>query len=608
MAGFGYTNLEQQFEDIGDVLSEELGPPQIHIQLDDLRDVYDKVQIKKLPCSEQRIAKGKVNGVAWTEGQIKSIRANVERTPEAAGKVSDRIHVGPTELQVSYEKYEANAVHFSVDLDSVYKTPTDELVYSLDKVEVEERNRWQIAITVELIDGFVRQFTSKGFRIRTRPKAPKPDAPGTAPDEVPTNSNKRKRNESGSCHSDYSSGVNSSPQNNPGGSPHSVGTCTTVGDSPPGVQTLNAEKVLTDHLEAQRARIEDLRVVKMVTTGNADIAYHLNLTESAQRRPDLEEGDVIAFVTNAKTGQTEIEKLTQENTQRALMAGVISRSAYLYAHAPSHDVEKGRTETVCVIGIVKVKVLGTVQNGERIYVALDTPAVAVPETQIPLRPMADRSPTLLGQALESQTSYRLDSVHLVRCFVSIVLGIQSGQITNAIDNLQERMQGSFQEVMIKDRSRWLKGVAWKLALVLVFAGMLAALLYIFCAPGTIYQYWKCKKGRIKGHTAYFEYVTYDHQYPKVYGLEFTWEKLMKKLHLQGYCQPYNASGMHYYLNLARCAYFEHIVLDHNPQIRGPELFAVNPNCTEVYYVECDIHKWTRYNSARNIKCKPPPST
>ena len=111
-----------------------------------------------------------------------------------------------------------------------------------------------------------------------------------------------------------------------------------------GILTISCiASVLTDHLEAQRARIEDLRVVKMVTTGNADIAYHLNLTESAQRRPDLEEGDVIAFVTNAKTGQTEIEKLTQENTQRALMAGVISRSAYLYAHAPSHDVEKGKT-------------------------------------------------------------------------------------------------------------------------------------------------------------------------------------------------------------------------------------------------------------------------
>lgn len=77
-------------------------------------------------------------------------------------------------------------------------------------------------------------------------------------------------------------------------------------------------------------------------TKKADIAYHLNLTESARRRPDLEEGDVIAFLTNAKTGQTEIEKLTHENSQRALMAGVISRSAYLYAHAPTYDVEKGK--------------------------------------------------------------------------------------------------------------------------------------------------------------------------------------------------------------------------------------------------------------------------
>ena len=79
----------------------------------------------------------------------------------------------------------------------------------------------------------------------------------------------------------------------------------------------------------------------MVTSSNADIAYHLNLTESARRRPDLEEGDVIAFLTNAKTRETEIEKLTHENSQHALMAGVISRSAYLYAHAPRHDVEKG---------------------------------------------------------------------------------------------------------------------------------------------------------------------------------------------------------------------------------------------------------------------------
>lgn len=79
-----------------------------------------------------------------------------------------------------------------------------------------------------------------------------------------------------------------------------------------------------------------------MTTENADIAYHLNLTESARRRPDLEEGDVIAFLENTKTGQTEIEKLSHENSGRAVMAGVISRSAYINAHAPRHDVEKGK--------------------------------------------------------------------------------------------------------------------------------------------------------------------------------------------------------------------------------------------------------------------------
>lgn len=104
---------------------------------------------------------------------------------------------------------------------------------------------------------------------------------------------------------------------------------------------LNFCIVLTEYLEAQRALITDLRVVNM-TTENADIAYHLNLTESARRRPDLEEGDVIAFLGNTKTGQTEIEKLSHENSGRAVMAGVISRSAYINAHAPRHDVEKGK--------------------------------------------------------------------------------------------------------------------------------------------------------------------------------------------------------------------------------------------------------------------------
>ena len=83
------------------------------------------------------------------------------------------------ELRVIYEKYGVQSIHFSVDLDSVYKTPEGELVYSLDRVEMEMRNMWQLVIFVELIDGLKQQFTSKGFRIRTRPKPPPKQASGT---------------------------------------------------------------------------------------------------------------------------------------------------------------------------------------------------------------------------------------------------------------------------------------------------------------------------------------------------------------------------------------------------------------------------------------------
>ena len=82
---------------------------------------------------------------------------------------------GPVELKVNYGRCEIRAVNFSVDLDSVYKTPTGDAVYALDKVDVDERNIWQLVIVVTLADGSTTSFPSKGFRIRTKPKAAKQD-------------------------------------------------------------------------------------------------------------------------------------------------------------------------------------------------------------------------------------------------------------------------------------------------------------------------------------------------------------------------------------------------------------------------------------------------
>lgn len=63
-------------------------------------------------------------------------------------------------------------------------------------------------------------------------------------------------------------------------------------------------------------------------------------------------------------------------------------------------------------------------------------------------------------------------------------------------------------------------------------------------------------------------------------------------------------GVHYYLNIHRCAYGGVIpvrsLLDGTPQVRGAEVFAVNSDCKQVFYEEGGT--WKPYISARDIKC------
>ena len=76
----------------------------------------------------------------------------------------------------------------------------------------------------------------------------------------------------------------------------------------------------------------------MIQTPRGDIAYHLRLTN-----PDLyqtlDEGVVVGFFAD-EGGVATIEPLSNENVSQAVMAGVISRSAYVEAHAPSES-DKG---------------------------------------------------------------------------------------------------------------------------------------------------------------------------------------------------------------------------------------------------------------------------
>ena len=63
--------------------------PNIQILMLDLKDEYNKVQTRSQGTTRMRVARGEVNGMVRTTGEIKSIKAFVQRTPEAAKEVND---------------------------------------------------------------------------------------------------------------------------------------------------------------------------------------------------------------------------------------------------------------------------------------------------------------------------------------------------------------------------------------------------------------------------------------------------------------------------------------------------------------------------------------
>ncbi|PFX27710.1 hypothetical protein AWC38_SpisGene7593 [Stylophora pistillata] len=96
------------------------------------------------------------------------------------------------------------------------------------------------------------------------------------------------------------------------------------------------------------------------------------------------------------------------------------------------------------------------------------------------------------------------------------------------------------------------------------------------------------------------------QRPLVNGIEFSWEALKKKMNLK--FRPLDDPGVRYYLNIDRCAYggivLVRSLLDNTPQVRGAEVLAVNSDCSQVFYNDDVV--WRPYQSAssKDIRCVP----
>ena len=114
-----------------------------------------------------------------------------------------------------------------------------------------------------------------------------------------------------------------------------------------------------------------------------------------------------------------------------------------------------KTDTICVIGIVNVKVVGSIENGERIYASTDRPGKAIPQSHMPVGSFLRKKHALLGMALETKKSKTLDDAHLVKCFVCIVLDVSRKELQEEIEDLyQVNEERTAEQIKIANKKTW----------------------------------------------------------------------------------------------------------------------------------------------------------
>ena len=106
------------------------------------------------------------------------------------------------------------------------------------------------------------------------------------------------------------------------------------------------------------------------------------------------------------------------------------------------------------MGMVSVKILGPVHNGERIYASLEHPGIAIPQSRV--CDVLSNDVFLLGQTLEYLDA-KSDDVNLVQSFVSVLLSITSGHVSQAFSDLREHVKQDVKTEVKKVKTKCLIG-------------------------------------------------------------------------------------------------------------------------------------------------------
>jgi len=562
---------------------------QANIEIVNPKEEYDKIQKKHGPkgkISEQRISNGQVEMRIKSHLQLSQLEVYVQREPEADKKLKSKdpnaYGLGPTKLdklnitQVARSNPHQEPLTYicKFDLDCVYKTPDNKEVYRLEKTKGTEYNRFQLKVYLQFVDGshavlFPYEFVLKsGKTVKSLPTTCLPSRP-----------------------SSFSGGVSlaaSSQQD------HS---------------DTHYSRLMCQHLEAEFSRIKFLEV-EQIQTANHDIAYYIK-----RKYPDdspFEEGDVVGFFESVH-GETVIDLLTSENAHDARLAGVISRTAYLVGNTGRNDRERNDADLVCIIGEIKVKVVGKVRPGEHIYTCSSD---KYPGTATIRQQHGNHKQTLLGYAMGESSG---SGVSKVDCLVSLVLSVNARermreleQLRHSIKEVRENMEMHIDNVghRINRMQRGWRGIWKKLLGIIIFLVLAALVCGLMLPPNSPYVKKKCREGSTDGRLYFKYYPEHSEDGIPVTGLEFKWEKLKKKLHLNFDKIQTNGTEYRYFLNKRRCETggIRSIAswLDPAPTFPRVNVLAVDPTCKTVYYHNKKMGKWYEYSNSTvaDVRCQP----
>ncbi|CAB3984111.1 Hypothetical predicted protein [Paramuricea clavata] len=390
-------------------VSSSMGPITTDVQFLNIDDstVVFKYQSRVRKEAKQRLKNAEVQILVTSPYDVKTIKVWVQREEKAAdlfvynvGRVEfaarDIVFKGTQLLENGF----GTKSLYEIDLDSIYyDNPYDKRpVYKLAKTDMLNRNRFQVVIQVVFRDNSLSsEFVSSAFYCCTQPKS------GTKRKTRSTDGGKQYGKE----------------WNDP--------------------EFYNNSQVI-DYFEANEAVIGNLEVKGTLQSPKmkADIAYHFDVNHSEFQKT-LTEGDVVGLNTNAD-GETSIIELSSKNMRTIIQAGVISRSAFFEGNIPA---EKVSTDKICVMGIVRVKVVGNVRNGERVYASTSFPGRAVAESHS----LHVDDDILLGIAMESSDGKDHQAETLVRCFVSFLCGINAGYFSQKAHDLEIRTDANIEKVV-----------------------------------------------------------------------------------------------------------------------------------------------------------------